>query len=145
MNPQSSNEVQKDANSQISSGRGPIHIRDPDVAKWTAVVGRWTMALFVAAIVSAGIAFFQWRALDHTDKTLQDTLVAIQRPWVTLNSEPKDRVRIDEERRRASVSLLITGRNIGHTPAFNISTHASMFSSKDPVEANAAGLQAKLC
>jgi hypothetical protein len=44
----------------------PIHIRDPELGKWTRWLVIWTGALVFATVVSAVISYFQWGELQQS-------------------------------------------------------------------------------
>lgn len=51
--------------------------------KWLKSID--SLMLAVATVALDWIAFWQWAALDHTDKTLKDTLVAANRAWIKVS------------------------------------------------------------
>jgi hypothetical protein len=77
-------------------------------------VGRNGVTLFTAVL--AGVAYLQWRTLDKTDHTLQETLAAnklSQRAWVSVEMDLNGPFTYSVKD-GAEIRLHVTMKNVGH-------------------------------
>jgi hypothetical protein len=93
--------------------------RDP-IARFTKWLVLWTALLFIGTVISAAILF-------KTDNTLQETLTATQRPWVSIVAEFDGPI-IRKQSRYLAVNIRLSLKNSGHTPAISTTPAALMFS-----------------
>ena len=74
--------------------------------------------LAIATGVLAWIAFWQWAALDHTDTTLRNTLIASNRAWIgQLGMDTIGKVNDKND-----LIVKVYYSNTGKSPAFNMNT-----------------------
>ena len=129
---------------KVGSAGNPIHIRDPDVGRWTLGLMIWTGGLVGVAIVSAGISYFQWCELQKAGVQTDSTIAALnrqagateaqqklmqqqldemrdeQRPWVYSDAPVFLRSITKNPNGVWDVNIQFTLRNTGHLPAFNV-------------------------
>lgn len=76
------------------------------------------LMLAIATGVLAWIAFWQWAALDHTDTTLRNTLIASNRAWIgQLGMDTIGKVNDKND-----LIVKVYYSNTGKSPAFNMNT-----------------------
>lgn len=102
------------------------------VERWTGLIIRFlksidSLILAIATALIAWIAVWQWSALDNTDRTLRETLVAANRAWLA----PSGGV-IDEALIGQPVKVKIGFYNTGHEPALNILVTNEFLTSTPP-------------
>jgi len=106
----------------------------------TDSVGLYTLALAVFTALLVGVSAFQGFFLLRADKTAriaanaagrsadiaEATLIATNRPWISiLKVAPISQLTWEEKGARLTVSAVI--KNVGKSPAFDVSTEASQF------------------
>ena len=74
---------------KVGSAGNPIHIRDPDVGRWTVGLMIWTGGLVGVAIVSAGISYFQWCELQKAGVQTDSTIAALNRQAGATEAQQK--------------------------------------------------------
>jgi hypothetical protein len=90
------------------------------IVRWTCLIIQFlksidSLILAIATALIAWIAIWQWSALDSTDRTLRETLVAANRAWLA----PRVGL-IDEAVIGLPVKVKVGFDNTGHEPALNI-------------------------
>lgn len=90
------------------------------VAKWTRVLGLFTVLLFAATALSA---YFLWT----TDETLRKTFLVSQRPWLSAQVELIGPLQFSPGESRSVVPLKITLKNHGLTLAEDVRTVPVMY------------------
>jgi hypothetical protein len=91
--------------------------------QWPNRIIRWlkridSLLLAIATVALAWIAFWQWSALDKTDTTLRDTLVAANRAWI----EASDMNTLGDIRDQHDLKIEQYYSNVGKSPATSLSS-----------------------
>jgi hypothetical protein len=86
------------------------------IDRFTGWLMIYTGLLFVATLFSAGILY-------KTDITLNETLLANERPWIQVDIEPSGDMRFDADGLSLSIALKL--RNIGKSPAIDAASRYS--------------------
>lgn len=94
-----------------------------ELAKWTKALVRWTAALVFVAVISAAIAFFQWRALVHTDETTREALISVQRAFVVVKAFNLQI--IGNTKQKATYQFSTLWENSGLTPTKGMISYAN--------------------
>jgi hypothetical protein len=100
--------------SLIVAGVERLYETPPEV--WTAL----------ATIAIAAFTLTLWLSSEKMWKISQDTLVVSNRPWVSILS-PSVISQLTWEDKGARVTICITIRNVGKSPAFDIAVEAHQF------------------
>lgn len=96
--------------------------RDDDqaIVNLTRWLVRWTAALVLVGILTAGVGLIQWSALLRTDNTTREAFTAVQRPFITA-------VGLDISQEAAIYWRLRTIlENTGSTPTKNMTVVSSV-------------------
>jgi hypothetical protein len=104
---------------QKGSPDNPVHIRDPELGKWTSRLVVWTCALVLTAVVSAAISFFTLRSINGQLNEMQ----AEQRPWVYVTDfNLASPLTVDNGKLKFRVNY--TAKNVGKSTATDVRPNA---------------------
>jgi hypothetical protein len=111
------------------------HTEQNKKSAWYDPIVWFTGLLFIATAGSAAVLAQQWHTLEKTDRTLNATLVATQRPWIKVGFakaiSPLHFERGDGEV-GGGVTLLFTLENVGKSPAIKPTINTRLAFTFDP-------------
>jgi hypothetical protein len=103
---------------KTGSANNPVHIKDPDLGKWTKWLVFWTCALVFTSIISAIITYCQLVEIQKAGSQTDRTITVLNRQADSL-SDQVAQMKAQKGLTRVQLSANVRSEDISHEPAYS--------------------------